>query len=48
VIAVPTADLEEIIKALKEKVANLGKSMSLSFPIDIEVQEVFDPISLTL
>ncbi len=48
VIAVPTSNLEEIIKALKEEVANLGRSMKLSFPIEIEVQEVFEPISLTL
>ena len=48
VIAVPTSNLEEIIKALKEKLANLGKNMKLSFPIDIEVTEIFDPVSVTL
>lgn len=43
VLAVPTADLEQILKALKEKVAILGQSMKLSFPIEIEIQEIFEP-----
>ena len=46
VLAVPTADLEEITKGLKEKVASLGQSMNLSFPIEIEVQEIFDPLEM--
>ena len=44
VLAIPTDNLKLVINDLKANVLSVGKRLELSFPIDIEVQKVFDPL----
>ena len=44
VLVIPTAERDQILEQLRESVTDLGKRLGLGFPIDLELQEVFDPI----